>query len=127
MKNFLIFYIAASTVIFSGSAFADLNDSSAELCDKVKSCALAEVKAQGLPEGMVQMMVGMFEGMCATWVEPYAATVDKAGLEDKAIACIDSVVSESCAALMKAKGAFRTKECDEFEQAADEAGVDLGR
>ena len=127
MKNSNIIALAVSTLIFSGSAMADLNGSMDELCEKMKTCALGEVKKQGLPEGMEQMMVGMFEGMCAAWVKPYASTIGQAGLEDKAEACVESVVSQSCDALMtqSENGPFTSDECKEFEAAADEAGVDL--
>lgn len=127
MKISNIISLAVATLFFSGSAMADLNGSMDELCQKMKTCALGEVKKQGLPEGMEQMMVGMMEGMCAAWVQPYSAAIGQAGLESKAEACVESVVSQSCATLMTQgdNGPFTSDECKEFEAAADEAGVDL--
>lgn len=127
MKITNIIAMAISTLIISSSAMADLDGSMDELCAKMKTCALGEVKKQGLPAGMEQMMVGMMEGMCTAWVQPYSSAIGQAGLEDKAEACVESVVSQSCDSLMAQSqdGPFTSAACKEFEAAADEAGVDL--
>ena len=127
MKKLNIIALSISSLIYSGSALADLNGSMDELCDKMKTCALGEVKKQGLPEGMEQMMVGMIEGMCATWIKPYSTAIGEAGLEEKAEACVESVVSQSCKTLMTQgeQGPLTSDECKEFKAAVDDAGVDL--
>jgi len=104
---------------------ADLTKSTDELCVKIKTCSLQEIENQGVPEEMQAAMVGLFDGMCATWMKPYADTIGQAGLENKAKGCIDSVVAESCESLLAQQGKFISPECKEFEEAADAAGVDL--
>lgn len=122
MKRFII---AIFLLMLSASANADLDGATADLCEKIKTCSLAEIEKQNLPEEMTGIMTAMFDGMCQTWVKPYAETLGNAGLEKKAEACIDSMVSRSCQTLMEAEGEFTSAECEEFKKAADEAGVDL--
>lgn len=122
MKKLALLFSAA---LYTATAHASLDESMEELCGKMKTCSLEEIKKQNLGAEMEQMMVGMFDAMCKTWISPYAQTLGQAGLEDKAEACIDSVVSESCESLMAQQGSFNSEECQEFEKAADEAGVDL--
>ena len=106
------------------TANADLDQALDDMCDKVKTCSIKEIKGQGLSDDMVTMMSAMFDGMCKSWMNPYANAMGEAGLEEKAEACIDSVVSASCETLMQSEGEFSTDECEAFEK-ADEAGVDL--
>ena len=119
------------TALFVGNLFAmnvanaELDRAMQEMCAKMKICSTAEINRQGLPEELVTMVTAMFDGMCKTWMKPYANTLGKAGLEDKAEACIDSMVAVSCEVIMESEGSFQSKECVEFERAADESGVDL--
>ena len=122
MKNLLIFI---SLLFVANTASAELDSAMDDMCEKMKSCSAAEIKRQGLSEDMVTMMTAMFDGMCKTWMNPYATALGNAGLEDKAEACIDSVVAVSCEDLMQSEGNFKSEECEAFEKAADEAGVDL--
>lgn len=117
-------FLTLSLMLALLPAQADLNDSMDAMCVKIKSCSLAEVQKQQLSPEMEAMMNAMFDGMCKTWMQPYGVALGQAGLEDKAEACIDSVVSESCEDLVGAQGRFRTDECDEFEAAAEESDLD---
>ncbi len=126
MKTKTIFQTIMMTgLLVAGTAHADLDEAIDQMCGKMKTCSIAQIKDQGLPEEMIGAMTAMFDGMCKTWMTPYANTLGQAGLENKAEACIDSMVSESCEKIMQSEGNFRSKECVEFEKAADAAGVDL--
>ena len=126
MKTIPIFTTTMmASLLATGTAHAELEEAIGQMCSKMKTCSIAEIKKQGLPEEMIGTMTVMFDGMCKTWMIPYANTIGQAGLEDKAEACIDSMVSQSCENLMQSEGQFRSKECVEFEKAADAAGVDL--
>jgi hypothetical protein len=105
------------------TASADIDESMQQMCSKIKSCGLIELENQGLAKEMQDMMIGMFDGMCATMFSKHMKTVGQAGLEDKAEACIDSMVEANCEELLSKEGKFRTEKCDEFEKAADAAGV----
>jgi hypothetical protein len=116
------------TVLFgltSVAVHAEMDASMDKMCAKIKSCGLIELENQGLSEDMQDMMVGMFDGMCKTMFAKHMKTVGQEGLEDKAEACIDSMVAASCEELLSVDGDFRTDQCDEFEKAAEAAGVDL--
>lgn len=119
------FTMAIMLLMLSTTVSADLDEATVKLCTKIKTCSLAEIEKQNLPEEMATVMTAMFDGMCQTWVKPYAQTLGNAGLEKKAEACIDSMVSQSCQTLMEAEGEFTSAECEEFKRAADEAGVDF--
>jgi len=117
--------IFTASLLASNIAYADLDEAMDQMCSKMKNCSTAEIKRQGLPEEMISVMTAMFDGMCKTWMTPYSRAVGDAGLEDKAEACIDSVVSVSCEEIMESEGEFKTDECEEFEKAAEAADLDL--
>ena len=100
-----------------------LNQATDKLCDKIKSCATAQMSQQNLPPAMQQMMTVMFEQSCTSIIAPYADKATNAGLEKKAVACISSINSLSCGAIMTATGS-KTAECSTLESAAHEAGID---
>ena len=113
-----------STLTLPGIAFAtSLNEATDTLCRKIKSCASAQLEQQNLPPTMLQMMKAMFDETCASMISPYADKATNAGLEKKAIACIESVNTLSCSTLMQDSGG-ETAECKTLEAAANEAGID---
>lgn len=93
------------------------------LCNKIKSCTTIQLKQQQLPPAMMQMMTAMLDETCAKTIAPYARKATNAGLEKKAIACINSINALSCDALMNTSEA-ETSECRALEKAANEAGID---
>ena len=113
-----------STLTLPGIATAtSLNDATDTLCRKIKSCATAQLEQQDLPPAMLQMMKAMFDETCASMISPYADKATSAGLEKKAIACIESINTLSCTSLMQDSGG-ETAECKTLEAAANAAGID---
>lgn len=110
-------------VLLSNVAHADLDQSMDQMCEKIKTCGKAELAKQDMSAEMQQMMIGMFDGMCQSMFAPHMMTVGKAGLEDKAEACVDSMVDASCDELMADSKEFTSAACEEFEQAAKAAGI----
>lgn len=104
-------------------AAISLNQATNTLCDKIKSCARAQMAQQDLPPAMQQMMATMFEQSCTSIIAPYADKATNAGLERKAIDCISSINNLSCGAIMTATGS-KTAECSTLETAAQQAGID---
>jgi len=100
-----------------------LNQATNKLCDKIQSCARAQMAQQDLPPAMEQMMTAMFEQSCTSIIAPYADQATNAGLEKKAVACINSINTLSCGTIMTATGS-KTAECKTLESAAREAGID---
>ena len=101
---------------------SSLTEATNTLCSKIKSCTTAQLKQQQLPPAMLQMMTAMLDESCAKTIAPYADKATNVGLEKKAVACIKSINSLSCNALMNTSEA-ETDECKMLEKAANEAGV----
>jgi len=113
-----------SALILPGIASAtSLNEATGSLCGKIKSCASTELKQQNLPPAMLQMMTAMLDETCASMISPYADKATDAGLEKKAIACIESINTLSCSALKQDSGG-ETAACKTLEEAANQAGID---
>lgn len=120
MKLALIIFILSISINTSNAR--DISEASNVICEKVKTCGTAQLETQGLPPEMVVMMKAMFDGMCETMIAPYIIKTADAGLEEKAIACLDSISSMSCEHLMEGQG-NETEECEEYKQAAEDAGI----
>lgn len=119
MKLFSVLLI----LLFSTAATADnVTEMSDSLCKKVKACGMEQIQQQQIPPEMEQMMVAMFDGMCATMVSPYLNRSFDAGLEEKAVACLEAVEELSCPELMEGKG-DRVPACKEYKEAAEAAGI----
>jgi len=111
------------TLTLPGIASASsLTEATNTLCIKIKSCATAQMQQQQLPPAMLQMMTAMLDETCAKTIAPYADKATDAGLEKKVIACIESIHSHSCSALMQGS-AGETRECKTLESAANAAGI----
>jgi len=105
------------------STASSLTEATKTLCSKIKSCTTAQLQQQQLPPQMLQMMTAMLDESCAKTIAPYANKATNAGLEKKAIACINSINALSCNALMNTSEA-ETGECRALEKAANDAGID---
>ncbi|MBQ0719865.1 MAG: hypothetical protein KBT88_15330 [Gammaproteobacteria bacterium] len=101
---------------------SSLTQATNTLCSKIKSCATAQMVQQQLPPVMLQMMTAMLDDTCSDIILPYANKATNAGLEKKSIACIESINTLSCSAVMKGAGG-ETSECKALERAANEAGI----
>lgn len=104
-------------------AATSLNEATDTLCVKIKACATAQLKQQDLPPAMLQMMTAMFDETCTSTIAPYADKATNAGLEEKAIACIESINKLSCSTIINRAGS-ETGECKALEKAAQQAGID---
>ena len=114
--------IAGLVGIFTNPvANADLDDRMEELCWKMKSCSKEQMDNEDIPPEMVQMMETMFDGMCTTWMAPYAKSVGQVGLQDKAEACVESILEQDCETLIEAEGEYHSSACKAFEDAAEQA------
>lgn len=120
MKRFLLIVLFC---IGSTANADDMSKASKRICDKVKSCGLAELERQQLPPEMAAMMKGMFEGMCQAMVTPYIIKAEDKGLEKKSLACLDSIEDMSCGELMEGD-AEHTPACKDLQKAVDEAYPD---
>lgn len=120
IKNLPLLILLTLSSITSATSFTEATNT---LCNKIKSCTTTQLTQQQLPPVMLQMMTAMLDETCAKTIAPYAEKATNAGLEKKAISCINSINFLSCNALMDTAKA-ETSECKALEKAANEAGID---
>jgi len=114
--------LSATTLTAKG---ADASEHTEKMCAKVKECALSDAAGNQVPEEMRAVIVQMIDSQCATMASRYNAKFKEAGLQDKSNACVDSIVKQSCDEIIATNGAPTTKACKDFEQAANDAGIDI--
>lgn len=93
----------------------DITSAATELCEKVKSCALAQIKEQELTPEMKQMMQPMLDNMCATMQSRVGEVDTGHTLHDPALACMRSMEKLSCQQMMNPEQ-VQTSECEEYEK-----------
>ena len=105
--------------LFSGVANATgLSDATTTVCDKVKLCGTAQLERQQLSPDLEAMLTLMVNGMCEAIVAPYVSQAINAGLEQKAVACLETLDAMSCDQLLDG-GGNESKACQELEKAAE--------
>lgn len=117
--------LLAVVLLFSVAAVSakDLSEATSELCEKVKTCGYEQLAGQDVPPQVKATMEAMLDGMCESMIQPYVVATEEAGLEKMALACLESVNSQSCQELMEGDSP-ETPECKEFEAAAEKAYPD---
>lgn len=112
-------------LFFMISSAAYASEHTEKMCAKIKECALSEAAGNEIPEQMKAIVVQMIDSQCATMASRYDASFEQAGLQDKANACVDSIVEQSCEDLMSNKESPDTEACRSFENAARDAGISV--
>jgi hypothetical protein len=97
----------------------ELAEASVTLCEKVKSCALAEVAEEDLTPQARQMMQPMLDSMCAQVQSAVGNVPSGHPLYAPAVACMQSMNSLSCE-MMQDEAQARTPACQTFENLARE-------
>ena len=124
MKYTTLAIIALSLQALQQPAVADeLEDVSLQLCEKVKSCALAQMQEQDLTPEMREMMQPMLEGMCANMQGKVDDVPRDHRLYKPALECMRSMANLSCEEMQNADQ-VRTPECEEYDRLAREASGD---
>jgi len=85
-----------------------------QLCDKLKTCTLAEIGAKNLSPKMEQMMKPMIDNICKQMIKQFNEADTEGLKKEDAITCIKSMSALSCKDL-KGDGA-ETKECADLEK-----------
>ena len=111
-----LLYLCAFQISYAGT----IEQQSLQLCDKIKSCALAELEGEDMPADMKSMVISSMDGMCAAMATEFNndSFDDHAALRQQAQACMASLSSLSCPQLMD--GATGTPECVALEKSAAE-------
>lgn len=117
MKSILLFIGMLGFI--SMTTAADFEQQSLQLCEKVKSCALAELDGQDLSTEMKAMVTSSMDGMCEMMAVQFSDAGVSSELHSQASACMDSLKSLSCAELME--GESETPACVELEKRVTES------
>ncbi len=108
MSRFIVNRYVTALVVIAGlpalsvtAANVDkLGDTATRLCDKIKSCAVAQLEQQQLTPEMRQMIAPSLEGMCkGVRTRVHEVKLDPA-MQDAAIACMKTMASAGCEAFV---------------------------
>ncbi len=107
-----------ATVVFSAQTIAEsqFGTEVSTLCEKTKSCAIAEMK-KSLPANMQEMAMGMVSQACVSIEQNYAHIENgqHADLVKSATACMKSMSNLSCEELLDDP---ETQACKDYEKEA---------
>ncbi len=117
-KNKLI-WVIAFVVLAAPVRSDDLTAATMALCEKVKSCAMAQISQANLTPEMSQMMQPMIDNMCANMQGNMADLPRGHALYEPAVACMRSMEKVSCAE-MQSSSRPQTAECAAYEEKAGE-------
>lgn len=94
----------------------NMDQQSLQMCEKVKSCALAELDGQELPEEMRTMVMASMDGMCQAMDSSFKEDKinEYADLYKQAELCMESLMSLSCDSFMN--GETETAACTDLEK-----------
>ncbi len=124
MLKRLVNVILLSMVIVAPVSRADeLADAAQTLCEKVKSCAIAQMEGQELTPETRQMMQPMLDSMCTQVRGKVGEVPTGHPLYDPAVACMQSMNSLTCENMQDA-GDMVTPACEEYENLVRESGAD---
>ena len=97
----------------------DISEAALGLCEKVKSCAMAQIAQEDLTPELRQMMQPMLDTMCAN-MQAKVAEVDVGHpLHAPAAACMRSMEALTCE-MMQDPQHMKTSECEAYEEMAKE-------
>jgi len=119
MKNssILVGLIAGIAVAFS--AYADeYADTALALCEKVKSCAVAEMGQQKLTPEMRQMMKPLLDSMCDQVLLQIPEVANGHELYAPALACMKSMEAVDCSDMQQTE--YETPACQEFDKLSEQ-------
>lgn len=125
VKIVVVGLVVASSFGFSAAHAAEYR----VLCDKVKSCLVENMKAQGAYyNGIEVIMDSVLEQTCEQGLTQYRLIEEKsktdATLKVKSDACLESILSVNCSKMINdyQKGESVTPECKDAEAYANEKG-----
>ena len=99
----------------------DITSAASGLCEKVRSCAMAQVAEEDLTPELRQMMEPMLDSMCANMQEKVQEVPTGHPLYQPAIDCMRSMEALSCEDMQSADN-LQTPACEEYEKLAREHG-----
>ncbi|MGB0920604.1 MAG: hypothetical protein ACPG06_02485 [Alphaproteobacteria bacterium] len=102
---------------FPAAQADDYLEATNALCEKIKSCAMAEMDVEAMPADQRAMMENMMAGMCANIQQNYTAAPGSPYYDDAA-ACMRSMAALSCTEFQEMDEENATAACKSFRAAA---------
>jgi len=96
----------------------EISDAALDLCEKVKACAMQEIKQEDLTPQMREMMQPMLDNMCANMQARVKSVPSGDQLYEPAVSCMRSMEALSCEAMQTDQA--NTPECQAYEKLARE-------
>lgn len=115
--------IALACAVSLPAAADDLLSAANDMCEKVKSCSLAQIAESDMTPEMRQMMEPMLESMCDSMRQGVQEVPTGHELYEPAVACMRSMANLSCDAYQSGDGA-ETPECKTYQAMAEKAYED---
>lgn len=112
--------VILSLLISFNIAAADFDAKSELFCEKIKSCVLDELAGQDVTPAVAAMAKPMIDNMCDELKKSIIAESAKVpeDIEPDLDACMDSMTSLSCSALMEGKA--ETPACKSLQKKAEQ-------
>lgn len=117
---------AAFTILATVSLHAQadhLLSAANDMCEKVKSCALAQIAESDMTPEMREMMQPMLESMCDKMRQGVQEVPTGHAMYEPALACMRSMSRLSCADFQN-EAAAETVECKKYRALAEQAYKD---
>jgi hypothetical protein len=119
MKLKQIYLTILCGTLFSLTTLADdYTDASLALCEKVKSCAIAQMGEQEITPEVRQMMQPMLDNMCTSMLANLPEVAKDHATFKPAMACMSSLEALSCEEMQGQNGSA-TPACKEYEELAE--------
>ena len=122
-------FIVSTALLFAGggvgpinTAYADLQGSALELCDRVKVCANDNLNIETSDTNNQAVLEILIDGLCAQIATPLVASVMESEHEEAAQVCMEDVLDLNCSALM-AGDAKELESCKTLKELAEESGA----
>ncbi len=108
-------FVLAGAPALAEEPHAELLDAATALCEKIKTCSMAQVPEADLTPEMRQMMEPMLDNMCASMRSNIQEVPEGHELHDPAVACMRSMAELSCEQMQSEEQA-QTAACRKYEE-----------
>jgi hypothetical protein len=98
----------------------EFSDVALQLCEKVKSCAIAQMNQEEMTPEMRQMVQPMLDNMCVSVQSGVEEVPKDHALYPQGLACMRSLAQLSCEQIMEMEDST-TAECRKYEEMAGQA------
>ena len=116
LQRILVLLVLGASLSLSAQA-DNMADATLRLCEKIKSCALAQIAQEDFTPEMRQMMEPMLNGMCVRVQSQVTDVPTGHPLYGPALACMQSMDSMTCESLRDGQ-TIKTPECEAYEKEA---------